>query len=373
MTRRRIRILTVQLVIALVALEALLRIYNPIPFRLKGDKIVLPVNQIYKFENVGATKLDRFVVHRKNSLGFRGPEPPRDFDSKLTVVAIGGSTTECLFLSDGKTWTDALGRMLAEESQGVWINNAGLDGHSTYGHIVLLEEYVAKLKPKIALFLVGANDVELGSSNTFDNSMLAQPLTALATIESLVFDYSAVGSFAQNLYRAAAAKRRGFGHSEVDPARLERLVLDASVMDSTLRQHQNTYLSGYAERLKRIVTLSRTNHIEPVLITQPALFGETRDRATGVELATVKVNGRGNGALEWKLLELYNDTTRRIATEQRVLLIDLAQEMPKDSRLFYDFLHFTNQGAQEVAKILFQRLVPQLQQHYFPPTRAARS
>ena len=83
-----------------------LRLYQPIPFRVRGDRIVLPVRQVYTFDNRGASKLDPITRHTKNALGFRGPDPPRDFASRLTVLTVGGSTTECLFLSDGRTWTD---------------------------------------------------------------------------------------------------------------------------------------------------------------------------------------------------------------------------------------------------------------------------
>src|SRR5437867_1318204 len=93
-----------------VTLEIALRIYNPFPFRIRGDRIVLPVNQRYAFSHAGATKLDPVNHVTKNSLGFRGPEPPRDWSGSFTILTVGGSTTECLFLSDGKTWTDQLAR-----------------------------------------------------------------------------------------------------------------------------------------------------------------------------------------------------------------------------------------------------------------------
>ncbi len=62
-------------------------------------------------------------------------------------------------LSDDKTWTARLGKRLEESFRRVWINNAGLDGHSTFGHIVLLEDHLSKLYPKVALFPIGVGDV----------------------------------------------------------------------------------------------------------------------------------------------------------------------------------------------------------------------
>src|SRR5262249_53960968 len=122
------------------ALEIALRVYNPLPFRVRGDRIMVPVHQTYTFTHAGAAKLDPVTRATKNSLGFRGPDPPRDWSRWITVLTIGGSTTECLFLSDGKTWTDQFARRAAAVNPKVWVNNAGLDGHSTFGHLVLLDQ-----------------------------------------------------------------------------------------------------------------------------------------------------------------------------------------------------------------------------------------
>jgi len=81
-----------------------------------------------------------------------------------------------------------------------------------------------------------------------------------------------------------------------------------------------------------LVALARGAGIEPVWLTQPALYGDARDVTTGVDLARVKVNGRGNGLLEWQLLELHNDVVRALARADNVQVIDLARELPKDSR-----------------------------------------
>ncbi len=357
---RRLRILAFQIALGLLALEVCLRVYNPLPFRVRGDRIVLPVRQVYTFDNHDAPKLDPVTHHTKNSLGLRGPEPPRDFSRRLTILTIGGSTTECLFLSDGKTWTDVLARRIASAFPDAWVNNAGLDGQSTYGHLVLLQNFVVGLKPSIALFLVGTNDVGLDRSTTFDTA-LTPARGGLRALATFVADHVEVASAGLNLYRAARAQQRGFGHSQVDLTSAPRLVLDADLVDATIRRHA-PYRDGFAERLARIAALCRSNEIDPIFVTQPALFGDAVDPATGVALATVQVNGRGNGALEWRLLESYNDVTRRVAAERQVFLIDLAREMPKDSRLFYDFLHFTNEGAARVGDIVWTALEPHLRE-----------
>ena len=50
----------------------------------------------------------------------------------------------------------------------MWINNAGLDGATTYRHLILMEDYLIKLRPKVVLFLVGINDVGAGDLDKAD-------------------------------------------------------------------------------------------------------------------------------------------------------------------------------------------------------------
>jgi lysophospholipase L1-like esterase len=355
---RRLKLVALQALLAAVLLEIALRIYNPLPFRVHGDRIVLPVNQAFTFDNRPARKLDAVTHHTKNSLGFRGPEPPRDFARRLTILTIGGSTTECLFLSDGNTWTDAMARGLTASFPDVWVNNAGLDGQSTHGHLVLLRDFVVDLRPKVAVFLIGTNDVGLEASNTFDSALSPTTSAARRAVRFAV-NHSEILALAENLGRARTARQRGFGHSEIDVAALKDLVLDEPAV-AAVRQQYTAYLPAYADRLRRIAALCREHGIEPVFVTQPALFGDVVDPATGVDLSRRQVNGRGNGHLEWMLLEMYNDVTRRVAADDRVLLIDVARALPKDSRLFYDFLHFTNQGAEAVGSIVAMALAPHL-------------
>jgi len=348
----------VQALLVLALGEAALHIYNPLPFRVHGNRIVLPVHQRYTFHNDVASKLDRVTHHTKNSLGFRGPDPPADFSRRLTLLTIGGSTTECLFLSDGKTWTDELARRLEPSFPGIWVNNAGLDGQSTYGHLVLLRDFVDSLHPRVAVFLIGVNDIGLDASNPYDSS-LTPPRSAARSVAAFVTDHSELAGLAQNLLRVARAQDAGFGHGQIDVTTLPRLDDDATNTAVTIRKY-SVALPAYASRVAAIVDESRRNGIEPVLVTQPGMYGDAIDPATGVNLATVQVHGAANGRLWWQVQELYNDVTRRTAMDRGVLLVDAARELPKDSRLFYDFIHFTNEGAARLGDIIAGHLEPRL-------------
>ena len=171
-------------ILALLVLEIFLIFYNPFESSVKFNKIRLPANRTHVIKNISIKKLDRFILHTKNSLGFRGEEPPHEFHKYLTIVALGGSTTECKYLADGKTWVDVLLKHLTTDFRHLWINKGGLDGHSTFGHKILMESYILSLKPKIVLFLVGTNDIERSDLVSFELQNIRDKIN-LSTFEGV--------------------------------------------------------------------------------------------------------------------------------------------------------------------------------------------
>ncbi len=72
--RRRVIYGVYLFIMVLLMMEVALRIYNPFHFRLKGDKILLPINERETIINRINPKLDPVTAITRNSLGFRGPE-----------------------------------------------------------------------------------------------------------------------------------------------------------------------------------------------------------------------------------------------------------------------------------------------------------
>lgn len=342
--------------VALVGLELLLRVYNPLEIRFKPDRIVLPVNKRYLINNVGTfTKLPPATTHTKNSLGFRGAPPPANFKDYLTIVTIGGSTTECFYLSNGHTWPDLLGQDLSRDFNRVWINNAGLDGATTYRHLILVEDYLIKLRPKVVLFLVGINDVGAGN---LDNTEKHQGHYLRNLWRALLYR-SEVYSLEQNLYHYFIAQSRGLRHWEIDLIKVETPDHPAeSAARQTLQDYRANSVPYFARRLERLIQISRDHGMEPVLITQPTLYGPGVDPVTGVNLATLKVQDHFNGLMMYDFIELYNEATRQVAQKDGVLLIDLARQLPRNSAYYYDYLHYTEPGAAVVARIVDAQLAP---------------
>jgi len=358
-TWNKVKAISFGILLALVICELFLRIYNPLPFSLKKGKLILPANQHKVFSNKWIHKLDKEIHFSRNSLGFRGPEPPDSLSKITSILAIGGSTTACTFLSDSSTWPFLLYQKLKDKEPGVWLNNAGIDGHSTFGHLLLLREYVLRLKPRFVLLMPGINDVETDAPDEFDlmTEKKVNTISFKGFIKSLL-NYSELGRTAFNFYHVQLAYKKGLVHREVDFAHLTDNPLPDSLIQAQITA-QKPYVTAYHQRIAQIVNECDQAGIQPILVTQPSLFGSYKDSATNLEMADkwVRKNNE-NCLLNGKKLELYNDVLRSYS--HRLTVVDLAREMPKNSRYYYDFIHFTNEGARVVSEILFAHLEPVL-------------
>lgn len=346
------------ILIIIIALEVILRVYNPFATRVKGYDIVLPVKERYIIEMGNVSKFESKIIHTKNSLGFRGEEKPRNLDSYLSIITVGGSTTECYYNSDSLTWSYLLDKKIKQSCSNTWLNNAGLNGHSTFGHQVLLNQYLIKIKPKVLFFLIGINDVGREELNGFDSEVISNK--AFNTKEWFLKN-SELANIILNLKRSLRAKRKlGLSHDfSLEPLnKMPKLTLSEKQIQETINQHKKKFVIAYRNRVKSIVEICLKNNIVPILITQPLLYGSVKDPLTGVDLAKVKTNENQNGELYWETLQLYNDEVRKIGKESGIFVIDLANEMPKNSLYFYDSMHFTSEGNVIVSDIIYKNVAP---------------
>jgi lysophospholipase L1-like esterase len=360
------------LMLALVLLEGLIRIFEPIEFRVRGNKFQLSINRKYIVKDLGIPKFDKVIYYNTNWLGFRGKNPPKDFADYLTIIAVGGSTTLCRYNSEGKTWVDLLGQKLDKSFPKFWINNAGFDGQSTIGHLILMDDIIAPLKPKVVLFLVGANDQFLEEQKVHDQHFLRKSKSSLSYFIENMLNKSDIYYYISNYLRYAKARKFGMLHYPVDMTKIENKYLTTKQIEEFKEGHRTQKLISYKERLINLVEICNKNGIEPVFITQPYLLGKGIDEDSGVNLATAAVRAY-NGEVAWGIVELYNDVLRQTAKDHHILLIDLAKELPKRSKYYYDFYHYTNEGSALTAEIIYRHLYPFLKNRYAPMMKSKQS
>ena len=324
-----------------------MKFYHPLPTLVKGDQIILNTNFKTIITNEVNPKLDSEILVSKNSIGFRGPNLPKHLEDHYSIITVGGSTTECLYSNDDKTWTHLLNKRLAKDIDDLWVNNAGLSGHSTFGHIIFMKDHIIDLNPDMVLFLVGVNDLARSSQGPF-KSKKAEPGKGWfrSEIYTLIF----------NLYSAQKAKVAAISYDKAFNLMQQPDIIIDSVERTEQIESHDFYLILYENRLLELITICQGNNIEPVFLTQPALFGDLMDPTTGVDLGTIRW-GELDGSTGWQVLELYNELVRKVCEENEIALIDLAKLLPKDSKYFWDLLHYTNEGNEKVAEVVGEKLL----------------
>jgi len=88
-------------IFALISSEFILRIISPpSPF-----SPLVPLRPHHKMElHVNLKGISPVVSNSTNKWGLRGEEPPSEWEKYYTIVTIGGSTTQCFYLDNYKTW-----------------------------------------------------------------------------------------------------------------------------------------------------------------------------------------------------------------------------------------------------------------------------
>jgi lysophospholipase L1-like esterase len=278
----------VSIVICIIVAETALAVWQPPYIRLRGTDVLLTRNKtIENSYNFNSEKLRNHITIRKNSLGFRGPEPPVDFANHLTIVAVGGSTTECIFITEGKTWTDVLNTKLQARTPNAWVNNAGIDGHSTHGHRALLEQYIGKIRPNYVLFFVGINDMASDRENLYDRMQITTISPNNNGVWQVVKNRSMILSYIQYIQsKKGSHELTAMTNWIVDYRVLGNNTDHQPLSAADIRAHKEKS-SAYGSRLRSLVAATRGYAINPILVTQPAVYGFGVDEENGVDLGNM--------------------------------------------------------------------------------------
>ncbi len=341
------------LVCSLLLGEGVLRLLAPA--RLYSPLIqVLPHNrQTIELEDApdGVSPTARYSTNR---LGFRGDEPPRDWASAETVLAIGGSTTQCFYLDDARTWPVRLQQKLRPSVPRIWVANGGLDGHSTRGHLLFVRDVLAKVRPKFALFLVGINDLGLSlddrartAGSDFDRPSGLTWQQRLAARSRL---FQVAWTWKQILFQKAYVVRVN---------RLERMPphpLAKPEPESGDLRDRLPQLSEYRKNLGELIRACRELRVRPIFLTQPFQYGTSqREAALGIDLYWLKRSSRQvSVATLRRMLDVYNAELSTVCQKENCDMIDLAREISGSSRWFYDGVHFNEPGAERIAEVIAQ-------------------
>jgi len=279
-------------------------------------------------------------AYRRDKWGFRGDQAD---PSRITILTIGGSTTNQLYLPEDKTWQQVLERQFHDNGRAdVVVANAGVDGQSTVGHLQGLREWfphIPGLKPRFVLAYVGINDTQV--SGTWVDTLRHRSFNRIVKQKSAVFRLS------RQLTGMLVAKRAKLTHQVVDHASVQWTETGAQPVpggDSSVEQ--------YRQRLKLMADEIHAMGAVPVFVTQSR--GDYK--LVGGKVMGMVTEDGPNGVDQYNALSPYNAATRQVCREHGLLCLDLAKELTFGDGDFYDYLHNTPAGAEKIGRWLYAKL-----------------
>lgn len=279
----------------------------------------------------------------------------------ISLVFLGDSVTAELLVDEEKRFPYLSGVFL-EKELGVKINsiNASRTANNTLNSLDVLLNKIIPIKPNVAIMMHNNNDVAimLYEKSYWNNS----------PSRCLIFDMNeyAVNNFfkimrdkfipniARGLRLAEARFRTLLRPKAVDKSNDEF----AKMRNTKVNYNPAEMVEQFEMNLQTFITICKIRKITPVLMTMASRFTENPDKAILARFKNVVISYQ-----EYKhLFELFNDSIRRKARENGILLIDLAAAVPPQKEYIYDVIHYNNNGSIKAAEVIKDNLKPLLQQ-----------
>jgi len=306
--------------------------------------------------------VERDIVMRADENGYIEPSAVHAHPD-LKLVFFGGSTVQSINVDEKLRFPYLVGRRL-EESLGLKVNSynaAYLGNNSMHSNDILINK-VVPLKPDFAIMMHNVNDLSLSTDywkkdENFEYGLIGQfeelpgVPRSLGGILKMIKD--ATFPYTYNLIRTTLTSKKDF----YDPQDVKPLVghprrkgqtkpLSAYDLDATAREQTDRF----SRSLRLFVAASRIFGIQPVLMTQPS---------SGTLIPGSSQQNRAIHERFEDMHAVFNQVIREVAAAEGVFMVDLEAALdaqPRQVELFYDFVHYNEEGSVFIADVITERL-----------------
>ncbi len=306
------------------------------------------------------TLVRRPYIIRVDENGFIMPAKVHEHPD-LTLVFLGGSTTEDIYDDENNRFPYLVGHLL-EESTGLRVNsyNAAKSGNDSLHSLDVLLNKVLPLKPDLVAMMHNINDLSI---LLFEKSYWNRNPSRSPLIEKKP-DWRTVGKNLQetfqlardlvvpNLYAALHRLLHAEGKSQADEFQ--------QVRGQKIEVNQDYLVREFTLNLQTFINICRARGITPVLLTMPSRLKDDPDPLIRRLMQRLEEQN-GITYLDFKgAFDRFNQAIREVAAQNRVLLVDLAQEIPQEKEYMSDVVHFNPEGSRLVAQKIAAGLSPLL-------------
>ena len=262
----------------------------------------------------------------------------------IKIFFIGGSTTECAAVDQESRFPYLVGRVL-EKSTNFKINsiNSGVSGNNSLHSINILINKIIPEKPDIVVFMHNINDVStLVHTGTYWNDNRYR--SPIIKHWNNILNYRVCLPNSRIIRNSIPYISLVLLPTLFDSDCQEELIKDEwSESDEPLHTDTVQFIDAFRKNINTFISICKINNIEPVLMTQASNFDN---------------GGQIVPPFSKHLHSLFNIEIRKIANDNKVLLIDLAENFSDKKMLFFDALHFSDKGSVAVSKYIADALTP---------------
>lgn len=306
----------------------------------------------------------RFEKWRMNNLGFRGAdisEMPRP--GIIRVVVLGASETFGLYESEGLEYPARMQSLLDSLAQGRFeVINAALPGMMLVSMVPYYESVVARLKPDY-VFIYPTPSFYLFVSEP-KPVVIGRPQPPVPTANRPVQPPDQ-GQFTSRL----AAKGREAVKGLVPPALLNayrewrlRRVRSSHPADWVWDAVPEGRMATFGQDLEQLLQVIQSGGSQTVMVTHTNRFvgcpsclaGGDRRHAVNLMLRDYP---RASPQVMVAVDSAANQVARDVARKVGAPIVDVEGRIPPTSKNFADYSHFTDQGADLMARILAAELL----------------
>ncbi len=303
-----------------------------------------------------------------NSLGMRGDEMNNHNDYR--ILAIGGSTTESGMLDDSETWAAILQEKLNQVSElNIWVGNAGRRGSTLKENVLHIKYFVPQIpQVKTLILLAGINDFIL-ALNKYHRSDLYPVQNEQESINNAFFIHpytnvgykgSAIWNLVKTLKIITIGRNKIEDHEGKADISWREKRKNASTILTQLPDLKSA-IEEYTQNLNKIIDLSHEQSLRIILITQPTLWKQDLPQSEQDLLWFGCIENKDYLCYSPQALDdgmkKFNQKLLEVCDARQIECIDLASQLPKDTTIFYDDVHFNENGSKEVARVISDYLL----------------
>lgn len=286
----------------------------------------------------------RYRKWKLNSLGYRGPEL---HSGRQRIICIGASETFGLYEDEDREYPRQLERELNRRlgRDAFDVVNVAYAGLTLNNEVQRLPGIIKTVQPRIALIYPAL------ANYIWNPTEAAHAPVETSTPPPSNFEFRILDNF------GALAKN-------VTPLAVQTWIRQMQI-DRQTRRHPamkrlpEASIERFRSELNLLVRKLQAAGVEPVLVTHATRFGKSvtpENRPYLVAWRKFYPTLAEEGFLDME--SRMNAVIRQVASKQKLHLIDIAEELPAESRYFADFAHFTNEGSRVMAGLLADGLQP---------------